>query len=293
MDFSKLNNKIYFKDKFIEAKNARIHVLNHSLHFASSVFEGIRVYNSKPLFLIDHIDRLSLSAKLIGLEYPIIRKKIEKVIIKLIKINNIKDGYIRPIVFRSSNSMSPETTECKSLLAIAIWKWGNLFGNEKGIKLNISKFPKLNDKIYPIQAKSSGSYQTSVISRIDSRKKKYDDCLMLDLKGNIAESSACNVFWIKKNILYTSKKHSILDGITRKAVIRIAKKNKIKIYIGDYSLKSLIKADSVFLTGTAAEIQPIKKILNNTFKVDSKLINFFKNEYEKLKKDCPNKVNNI
>ena len=226
MDFSKLKNKIYLKNKFISSRNANIHVLNHSLHFATSVFEGIRVYNSKPLFLIDHIERLFLSAKLMGHDFPMKSERIQKIIIKLIKINNIKDGYIRPIIFRSADSMSPETSLCKSILAIAIWKWGKLFSKDSGVKLDISKFPKLNKKIYPIQAKSSGSYQTSVISRIDSRRKKYDDCLMLDLKGNIAESSACNIFWIKKNILFTTKEHSILNGITRKAVIKIAKKKR-------------------------------------------------------------------
>ena len=293
MDFSKLNNQIYFKNKFIRAEKAKIHVLNHSLHFATSVFEGIRVYNSKSLFLIDHIDRLFLSAKLMGLKQTVTKKNFEKIIKKLIKVNKIKDGYIRPIIFRSSHSMSPDTSNCKSLLVVAVWEWGKLFGQEKGIKLDISKFPKLNNKIYPIQAKSSGSYQISVISRINSKKKNYDDCLMLDLNGNIAESSACNIFWTKKNRLYTSKEHSILNGITRKAVIKICDKNNIKYKIGDFNLDHLLKADSIFLTGTAAEIQPIKKILNNKFKVNCKVMNFLKNEYEKIKINCPDKIHKI
>lgn len=293
MDFSKLNNQIFFGNKFIKAEEAKIHVLSHSLHFASSVFEGIRVYNSKSLFLTDHINRLFLSAKLMGLKQTITKKKIIKIIERLIKVNKIKDGYIRPIIFRSSHSMSPETINCKSLLAIAVWEWGKLFGKEKGIKLDISKYPKLNDKVYPIQAKSSGSYQTSVISRIDSHKKKYDDCLMLDLNGNIAESSACNIFWVKKNKLYTSKEHSILNGITRKAVIKICKKNKIKYEVGDFHLNHLLKADSIFLTGTAAEIQPIRKVLKHKFNINCEMINFLKKEYDKFKINCPENINKI
>jgi branched-chain amino acid aminotransferase len=293
MDFSKLNNQIYFENKFVKAEKAKIHVLNHSLHFASSVFEGIRVYNSKSLFLNDHIDRLFLSAKLMGLKKTVTKKKLERIIKKLIKVNKIKDGYIRPIIFRSSHSMSPETFSCKSLLAIAVWEWGKLFGKDKGIKLNISKFPKLNNKVYPMQAKSSGSYQTSVISRIDSHKKKYDDCLMLDLKGNIAESSACNIFWVKKNKLYTSKEHSILNGITRKAVIKICEKNKIKHEVGDFKLNHFLKADSIFLTGTAAEIQPIRKVLKHKFNINCEIIKFLKIEYDKLKIDCPKKIDKI
>lgn len=282
MDFSKIKGKIYFDNKFVNAKNAKIHVLNHSLHFASSVFEGIRVYNTKPLFLIDHLERLRTSAKIMGLKPPKLQNLVKNTN-KLIKINKINDGYVRPILFRSSHSMSPETENCKSILVIAVWKWGTLFSNNNGIKLDISKYPKLNSKIYPIQAKSSGSYQTSVISRINSKKGNYDDCLMLDLNGNIAESSACNIFWIKNSKIYTSKVHSILNGITRKAVIRICNKNKIKCNINDFKLKHLLSAESVFLTGTAAEIQPIRKILNYKFNTNSHLITFLKKEYEKLK----------
>ena len=172
MDFSKLKGEIYFKNKFIKAKNAKIHVLNHSLHFASSVFEGIRVYNNKILFLDNHIYRLIESSKLMGLKLKFNFNKIVNLNKLIIKKNNIKFGYIRPLVFRSSHSMSPDTVKCETYLAIAAWKWQNLFDDQSGIKLNIGKFPKLNSKIYPISAKSSGSYQTSVISKIDSNKKK-------------------------------------------------------------------------------------------------------------------------
>ena len=212
MDFSKIKGKIFFVDKFINSKNAKIHVLNHSLHFATSVFEGIGVYNGKPLFLDEHCERLILSTKLMGLKINKNLEELKKISLKLLKLNKINNGYIRPIVFRSSNSMSPETKNCKTLLAIASWNWGNLFSKKEGVSLLISKYPRLNEKIYPIHAKSSGSYQTGVISRIEADKKKFDDCLMLDLKGNVSESSACNIFWVKKNIVYTPKEHSILTA---------------------------------------------------------------------------------
>ena len=234
MDFSKLNGKIYFQNKFINNKEAKIHVLNHSLHFSSAVFEGIRVYNKKILFLEDHLVRLLRSSKVMGLKPDLSLKKLRKIHKKIIEINKIENGYIRPLVYRSSHSMSPDTSKCKSLVCIATWKWPALFASDLGIKLNIARYPKLNNKIYPMEAKSSGSYQISVISRIESAKKKFDDCLMLDIKKNIAETSACNIFWIKKDTVYTSKEHSILDGITRKAVIEICKINKLKVKKGDY-----------------------------------------------------------
>ena len=293
MDFSKLKGEIFFNNKFIQAKKAHVHVLNHSLHFASSVFEGIRVYDKKILFLDDHIERLIHSSKMMKLKLNLSKSQICKNIYKLIKKNKIKNGYIRPIIFRSSHSMSPETLNCKTLIAIACWEWGNLFGNRKGVSLDISAYPKLNNNIYPTQAKSSGSYQTSVISRIDSFKKHYDDCIMLDLKKNIAESSACNIFWIKNKKVFTPKVHSILNGITRRAIIKICKNNKIKIIEGDFKLSAILKSESAFLTGTAAEIQIIRKIKNKKLKVSCDLIDFLKEKFIQIKKDCPKNVYKI
>lgn len=293
MDFSKLSGKIFFKNKFIDSKKANVHVLNHSLHFASAIFEGIRVYNSKSLFLRDHIHRLFQSAEIMRLRINYSSKQVEKIIQTLIVKNKLNEGYIRPIVFRSSHSMSPETSKCKSILAIAGWKWGNLFTKDNGISINLSKYPRLNYQIYPIHAKSSGSYQTSVISRIDSKKKNFDDCLMLDLNKNIAETSACNIFWIKNKKIFTSKEHSILNGVTRQAVIKMCKKNNLKIFKGDYNLKHLISADSAFVTGTAAEIQPIGKILGKKYNVKCQIIKQLKNEYNKLKIECPKEVKKI
>ena len=287
MDFSKLNGKIFFKNKFIDSKKAKIHVLNHSLHFASSVFEGIRVYNKKPLFLDEHLDRLYMSSKIMKLKINLKKNKLISIINKLIQLNKINDGYIRPIVFRSSHSMSPETKNCKSIIAIATWKWGTLFSNDKGISLTLSKYPRLNSSVYPIQAKSSGSYQVAVISRIEADRKKFDDCLMLDLKKNVAETSACNIFWIKKNVVYTPKKHSILNGVTRRCIVKLCSDNNIKIKINDYKIKDILSADSVFITGTAAEIQPVKSIEKKKFKINSKIITFLKNKYEILKKNGP------
>ena len=287
MDFSKLKGKIFYKNKFINARKANIHVLNHSLHFSSSVFEGIRVYNKKPLFLSEHLDRLYISSKLMELKVDINKKKLILIIEKLIKLNKISDGYIRPIVFRSSHSMSPETKNCKSIIAIAAWKWGTLFNMEKGISLMLAKYPKLNKSIFPIHAKSSGSYQVAVISRVEADKKKFDDCLMLDVNGNIAESTACNIFWIKNSTVYTPKEHSILQGITRKAVIKICRKNKIRLIIGDFKLKKIVNADNVFVTGTAAEIQTVRKIKNKNYKIESKIIKLIKDNYNKIKLKSP------
>ena len=292
MDFSKLSGKIFFKNKFINSKNANIHVLSHSIHFATSVFEGIAVYNFKPLFIKDHYMRLLNSSKLMKLTFNLKFVKFEKICLQLIKKNNIDYGYIRPVLFRSPHSMSPDTTSCKSILAIAAWKWGKLFKKE-GISLKISKYPKLNKSIFPIEAKSSGSYQSSVISKVDANNSGFDDCLMLDVDKNIAETTACNIFWIKNNILYTPKENSILNGITRKCIFAICKLKKIKIKVGNFKLKNIYKADFVFATGTAAEIQKIKKIEKKNYSLKSDIIKLLICEYEKIKGYCPNSIDNL
>ena len=292
MDFSKLNGKIYLENKFVDSKKAKIHILNHSLHFASSVFEGIRVYNKKVLFLDDHMRRLIKSSKIMNLNLNYSLKRLNELAFLLIKKNKIEDGYIRPLVFRSSHSMSPETNNCKTQIALAAWKWKTLFDNENGIKLNISKYPKLNSKIYPIEAKSSGSYQTSVLSKIYSNKKGFDDSLMLDLNQNIAETTACNIFWIKNNKVYTSKKHSILNGITRQAVLELCRIKKIKVSIDNFKIGHLKSADCVFLTGTAAEIQFVKKINKSQF-IKNSIFYELKNCYEILKNKPPLKISQI
>ena len=284
MDFSKLSGQIFYHNKFIKHRDAKIHVLNHSLHFAGSVFEGIAVYNSKPLFLNDHYLRLKKSSKLMKLVLHINLNSFKKICESLIKKNKIKNGYIRPIIFRSSHSMSPETAKCNSILVIATWNWGKLF-KKKGIKINISKYPKLNKSIFPIEAKSSGSYQSSVIAKIEASKKGYDDCLMLDMNNKIAETTACNIFWIKKKTIFTPGISSILNGITRRSIIEICKLKKIDIKIGNYKIKDIYKADKVFATGTAAEIQEIKQIKNVKFLKKSKILDILVNDYNLIKKN--------
>ena len=150
-----------------------------------------------------------------------------------------------------------------------------------------SKWPKLNSEIYPIQAKSSGSYQCSVIDKVRSRKLGYDDSLILDLNKNVAETTACNIFWITNKTVYTPSTKSILNGITRKAVIKICKQLNIKVIVGDYSLKNIMNSDTIFLSGTTAELQQINKINKKKFKLENQIFNRIKENFEILKNRSP------
>ena len=149
------------------------------------------------MFELDHFKRLKNSAKILKLNFKLSSKEFSKINAKLIKHNIKSEGYIRPIIFRTSHSMSPDTTYCKSILVIACWSWGS-FMIKNQLVLILSKWPKLNRKIFPIEAKSSGSYQSSVIARIESKKQGFEDCIMLDNEKFISETTACNIFWIKK-----------------------------------------------------------------------------------------------
>ena len=282
MDFSKIRGKLYLNGKYIKFSQAKISVFTHSLHFSGAVFEGIRIYKGKSLFINDHIERLLNSAKLMHLN--IIKKKIEivKICNKIIKINNLHNGYIRPIIFRSTHSMSPDVKKCHSILCIAGWEWKNLF-DKKYIKISVAKLKKINNEIFPVAAKSAASYQGSIIEKINSHKNGFDDSLFIDSKKYIEETTACNIFWIKNNIIYTPKIKNVLDGITRRAVIKICKKKKLKVLVNNYKIEKLFNADNVFLTGTAAEIQIVEKIKKKNFSVNSPILESLIKEYNKIK----------
>ena len=282
MDFSKIRGKLYLKGKYIKISQAKISVFTHSLHFSGAVFEGIRIYNGKSLFINDHIERLLNSAKLMHLNIRTKKNEIVKICNKIIKINNLHNGYLRPIIFRSSHSMSPDVTKCHSILCIAGWEWKNLF-DKRYIKISIAKLKKINKEIFPVAAKSAASYQGSIIEKIHSYKTGFDDTLFIDTKKYVEETTACNIFWIKNNIIYTPKIRNALDGITRRAVIKICKKNKLRIIVNSYKINKLFKADNVFLTGTAAEIQIVNKIQKKKFSVKSQILENIIQEYNKIK----------
>jgi branched-chain amino acid aminotransferase len=282
LDFSKLSGKIYINHSFRDNKLAKIHPLNHSLHFSGAIFEGIRAYNKRILFLEDHIDRLFYSAELMKLKLNIKKSKLIKICEKIIKLNKISDGYIRPIVFRSNHSMSPDISKCKSQIVIAAWNWGNLYNNS-GLKITLSKYLKIDNKFFPVGAKSSASYQGSLLSKEIARRNGFDDILLLDRFSFVRETSACNIFWIKKNTVYTPNIENILNGITRQSIINICKKYNIKIQEGNFKLPNLMNAENMFVTGTATEIMSIKSLDKKIFKRDSEILIFLKKIYDKIK----------
>ncbi len=263
IEFDKLKEKVWFNGKFINCVDAKTHVLDHSMHFASSVFEGIRVYDYYPFRLNEHIDRFFKSAELLDYRINFSKKIIKNACLNLIKKNKIKNGYLRPLSWRRIGSMSPHAVGIKVATIIAIWEWPTYYSKSaktKGIKLVTTKWKRPSNESSPTQSKCSGVYQICTLAKNDSFRKGYDDALMLDFRNYIAETTSSNIFFVINKTILTPKADCFLNGITRQEIIKICKKLKIKVVEKHLRMKDIKKAKECFITGTAAEITPVRSI---------------------------------
>ena len=285
LPFDKRSGKIWFNNELCEWQDARVHIISHGMHYASLVFEGLRVYNTKIFKLEEHIERLFNSARILDMKIPYSNQEIIEATKKLISDQNIKDGYIRPFAWRGSEMMGVSAQNTKINVAIAIWDWPTYFDptlKSKGIKLNISKWQRPPQNSSPWQSKAAGLYMICTLSKHQAEKEGYTDSLMLDHEGNIAEATSANIFFKdKNNELHTPIPDSFLDGITRKTVIDLAKSKNIKINERKISPNELSNFVGCFITGTAAEITPVANILDNKFEVCG-LIKDLSSSYEVL-----------
>ena len=285
LPFDKRSGKIWFNNELCEWQDARVHIISHGMHYASLVFEGLRVYNTKVFKLDEHIERLFNSARILDMKIPYSNQEIIEATKKLISDQNINDGYIRPFAWRGSEMMGVSAQNTKINVAIAIWDWPTYFDptlKSKGIKLNISKWQRPPQNSSPWQSKAAGLYMICTLSKHQAEKDGFTDSLMLDHEGNVAEATSANIFFKdKNNELHTPIPDSFLDGITRKTVIDLAKSKNIKINERKISPNELSNFVGCFITGTAAEITPVANILDNKFKVCD-LIKDLSSGYEML-----------
>jgi len=269
--YDKREGKIWYNNQLVDWKNAKLHVLSHGLHYSSFVFEGLRVYEGEIFKLEEHTDRLYHSAKRMGIKIPYLKDEINKAIKKIVSIQKVQNGYVRPFVWRGSEMMAISAQQTKIHVGIATWEWGSYFDprlKTKGIKLNISKWRRPAPNTIPWDTKASGLYMICTLSKHEAEQQGYADSLMLDHEGNVAEATGANIFFKdKEGSLHTPIPDSFLDGITRRAVIEIAKSKNIKIYERKISPKDLSKFVGCFLTGTAAEVTPVSCIADFKFQV--------------------------
>ena len=285
LPFDQRSGKIWFNNELCEWQDARVHIISHGMHYASLVFEGLRVYNKKIFKLKEHTERLFNSAKILDMKIPYSFDEIIEATKKLVSDQSIENGYIRPFVWRGSEMMGVSAQNTKINVAIAIWDWPTYFNPElklKGIKLNISKWQRPPQNSSPWESKAAGLYMICTLSKHQAEKDGYTDSLMLDHEGNIAEATSANIFFKdKNNELHTPIPDSFLDGITRKTVIDLAKLKNIKINERKISPNEISNFKGCFITGTAAEITPVGNILDNKFEVCD-LIKDLSSSYETL-----------
>ena len=269
--YDKRSGKIWFNGKTVEWKDANIHILNHGLHYASCVFEGERVYEGEIFRLEEHTERLFYSAKRMGIEVPYSQHEINEASKKIVNIQKVKNGYVRPLIWRGSEMMAISAQKNKIHVAIATWEWGSYFDPQlklKGIKLNVSSWRRPAPNTIPWDTKAAGLYMICTLSKHEAEAQGFTDSMMLDYEGNVAEATGANIFFkTKDNELHTPIPDSFLDGITRRSVIEIAKMKKIKVIERKIKPEEMTNFVGCFLTGTAAEITPVSQISEYNFKV--------------------------
>ena len=283
--YDKRSGKIWFNGKAVNWEEANIHVLNHGLHYASCVFEGERVYDGEIFKLEEHTERLFYSAKRMGIEVPYKQKEINEACKNIVNIQKVKNGYVRPVIWRGSEMMAISAQKNKIHVAIATWEWGSYFDPKlklKGIKLNISSWRRPNPNSIPWDTKAAGLYMICTLSKHEAESNGFTDSLMLDHEGNIAEATGANVFFKNKiGGLHTPTPDSFLDGITRREVIKIAKSKGIKVIERKIKPEEMKEFIGCFLTGTAAEVTPVSQINDYSFKTCD-LITELNNSYQQL-----------
>ena len=284
MDYSNLEGFIFLDGQLLKWSDAKLHVLSHGLHYASSVFEGERVYKGKVFKEQEHTERLIRSAKTLGFNIPYNAKEINAIRKKVLTANKIDDGYIRPVSWRGSEMMGISAQTNTIHFALAAWKWPSYFSPEaklKGIKLNISKWRRPDPLTAPVNTKAAGLYMICTLSKHEAESKGFDDSLMLDYRGYIAEATGANIFFIKNNEIHTPIADCFLDGITRQTVINIARTEGIKVEEKRLNIEDINDYEECFVTGTAAEVTPVRSIANYEFK-PGKLCKFFIEKYSEL-----------
>ncbi|MDB2565125.1 branched-chain amino acid aminotransferase [Alphaproteobacteria bacterium] len=261
---------IWYNGEFVEWQNATTHVLNHGLHYASCVFEGLRVYGEKIFKLEQHTDRLFHSAERMGMSIPFSKEELNFAQEETIKKMNIKYGYVRPVAWRGSEMMAVSAQKNKINVAVATWEWPSYFSKEdrlKGIALQTAIWRRPAPDTIPTDAKAAGLYMICTLSKHEAEKNGYSDALMLDYKGRISESTGSNIFFVMNGEIHTPIPDCFLNGITRQTVIDMAKSQNINVIEREIYPDEIKNADEIFLTGSAVEVTPVGKIDDQIFNV--------------------------
>jgi branched-chain amino acid aminotransferase len=259
---------VWFDGKLIPWRDGKIHFLTHGLHYASAVFEGMRAYDGEIFKLAEHNERLINSARILGFEIPYRLEEINKACRDALAVEGLSDGYVRPIAWRGSEMMGVSAQANQIHLAIACWAWPSYFSPDallKGLRLNIAEWRRPAPDTAPTQAKAVGLYMICTLSKHAAEAAGYDDALMLDCRGQVAEATGANIFFVKDGVLHTPTPDCFLDGISRRTVMGLARARGIEIIERAIMPEEMADFEQAFLTGTAAEVSPLGEIGPYTF----------------------------
>ncbi|WP_024850657.1 branched-chain amino acid transaminase [Hydrogenovibrio kuenenii] len=260
---------IWLDGEMVDWREAKTHVLTHTLHYGMGVFEGVRAYDAEQgtsIFRLEaHTDRLFNSAKIMNMAMPFSKEEINEAQRAAVRENNLKSAYIRPMVFYGSEGMGLRADNLKTHIVVAAWEWGAYMGEEnlqRGIKIATSSFTRHHPNITMTKAKSNGQYMNSMLALQEATSHGCDEALLLDKDGFVSEGSGENFFMVKEGVIYTPFLTSALDGITRKTIIQFAKEEGFEVVERNITRDEVYIADEAFFTGTAAEVTPIRELDN-------------------------------
>ncbi|MFT7386958.1 MAG: branched-chain amino acid aminotransferase [Candidatus Endobugula sp.] len=271
MSFADRDGVIWLDGEMVDWREAKIHVLTHTLHYGMGVFEGVRAYEtvSGPAIfrLQDHTDRLFNSAKILDMDMPYSKKQLHEAQLESVKQNNLKSAYLRPMCFYGSEGMGLRADNLKTHVMVAAWSWGAYLGDDglnKGIRIKTSSFARHHVNVTMCKAKANGNYMNSMMALQEAIRDGYDEAMLLDVDGFVAEGSGENIFVVRKGKIYTPDLTSALDGITRNTVFVLAEECGYEIIEKRITRDEVYIADEVFFTGSAAEVTPVREVDNRT-----------------------------
>ncbi len=263
VSFDQRDGFIWMNGDMVPWADCNIHVLTHGLHYASCVFEGQRAYNGQIFKLEEHTDRLIFSANELGFKLPYSAEQINQACVETLEKNKLVDAYMRPVAWRGSEMMGVSAQENTINVAIATWEWPSYFAPEerlKGIRLDLAKYRRPSPETIPCFAKAAGLYMICTLSKHEAESKGYADAMMLDYRGQVAEATGANLFFIENGVIHTPTPDCFLDGITRRTVISLAKEAGIEVIERAIMPEELTNFSECFITGTAAEVTPVSEI---------------------------------
>ena len=294
LPFDDRDGWVWLDGSLVPWRDAKLHVLSHGLHYASAVFEGERAYAGNIFRLRDHTQRLINSGRILAFDIPWTADQIDAACNDVLRANELTDGYVRPIAWRGSEQLAVSATGTSIHLAIAAWPWPSYFGAERmqGIRVGQAEWKRPSPETAPTMAKASGLYVIGSLAKLKAEQEGYADALMLDWRGLVAETTGANIFFVIDGDLHTPQPDGFLDGITRRSVISLARRNQMKVIERQIDPAELTRATEVFLAGTAAEVTAVREIGPYRFNPGT-ITETLMRAYDNLVLQAPNEVARI